>query len=328
MLSQALRSFMSAFLLVIAASIPCAAAGAPVKITTRVIEERKPTHEIKISYPVTGVRRIDDEIAAWAKGLAGEFRRSAADAAAGGDIGSMSWSSELSYAVKRNDGDVLSLVFTHYTFTGGAHPNSSFRTFHFLISDGMNAEIAQLFSARGIRRISDLSINQLKAKLGGPDGMSDGDWIRRGAGPNPANFSRFILQPGSLTVLFDAYQVAAYAAGPQEVRIPIAKLRDTLRPDPRVPAASFECANARSAVEVAICSSHDLSRQDRRLAEAYAERLTWAEDEAQVAALRQAQRDWLRRRDTACQGLGDKLTRCLSSLYQSRIEELSPGAAR
>ena len=326
MSSHVFLAFMSASLIMLLAAGPWGAVAAPVKISARVIEESKPSHDIKISYPATGVSRIDAQIAGWAQRLASDFRR---DVAQAGDArGALSWSSELSYEVKRNDGAVLSLLFTHYTFTGGAHPNSSFRTFHFLLPDGHDAEIGELFSARGIRRISDISINELKERLGGRDGFADEDWIRRGAGPNPANFVRFVLRPERLIVYFDAYQVAAYAAGPQEVTIPLARLRDTMRMDPRAPAASFDCARARSEVEIAICGSSELARQDRRLSEAYQERLTWAENETRAAASRAEQRAWLRHRDATCKGSGPVLAKCLTGLYQSRLAALADQAGR
>lgn len=304
------------------------AQAAGLKITTKTISETKPSHEIKIDYPRTGVARIDTELATWAGKLASGFAADARAAAADGAGGSPAWSSELSFTVARNDGAVLSLVFAHYTYAGGAHPNTTSRTFHFLLPDGQNAEIAELFTPRGIRRISDIAINQLQRDLGGPDGLSDSDWIKRGAGPNPKNFASFVLTPTMLTLHFDAYQVAAYAAGPQKVRIPLVRLRDTLRADPRAPAASFDCAAARGVVETTICGSTALARLDRRMSEAYLERLTWAEDDAARSTLRQSQRAWIARRNAACPADPAGPAACLTRLYQERLEALAPDTGR
>jgi uncharacterized protein YecT (DUF1311 family) len=306
----------------------CGAQAAGVKITTKTISETKSSHEIKIDYPQTGVARIDTELATWARKLASEFAAEARAASADGARGSQAWSSELSFTVARNDGAVLSLVFAHYTYAGGAHPNTTSRTFHFLMPDGQNAEIAELFTPRGIRRISDIAINRLQQDLGGPDGLSDDDWIKRGAGPNPKNFASFVLTPTTLTLHFDAYQVAAYAAGPQKVRIPLARLRDTLRADPRAPAASYDCAAARGVVETTICGSTALARLDRRMSEAYLERLAWAEDEAARAALRQSQRAWIAGRNATCPSDPAGPSACLTRLYHQRLEALAPDAGR
>jgi len=310
----------SAFVVVIMVAMMCvqAVSASPLKITKREIKQQKPTHEIDISYPLTGLARIDAEIEPWARKLAADFASEATEAGE-----TRPWSFELSFEIQRNDGQVLSVIFSHYTYTGGAHPNSSYRTFHFLLPDGYRADIAELFSPRGIRRISDISISQLKRDLAGPDGMSDTDWIKRGAGPNARNFANFVLTSGELTVLFDAYQVAAYAAGPREVKIPLSRLRDSLRPDPRAPAASFDCLAARGPIEAGICSSRDLARLDRLMSEAYLDFLTWEADDGKRRATQQAQRAWLVQRDAACQNAGPRVAACLTPLYEARIKVLN-----
>lgn len=309
------RLFLSFLLLVVCVSH--ATAGS-LRLEKRIIKEKKPGYEIELSYPRTGHAAIDRTLEAWVRGLAKEFADSAREAS-----GPQPWSAELSYEVPRNDGSALSLLFTYYNYTGGAHPNSNFETFHFLMPDGYNAEIAEIFAPRGIARISDISISQLKRDLGGPDGMTDGDWISRGAGPNARNFRNFTLLPDALVLHFDSYQVAAYAAGRQEVRIPISQLRDTMRPDVRAPAASFDCRLARSDIEQAICSSRDLARLDRQLGEVYQDKLTWAEDAAKISALRQQQRAWLQMRDTSCRAARMSLVACLMPVYQKRLKELT-----
>jgi uncharacterized protein YecT (DUF1311 family) len=183
-----------------------------------------------------------------------------------------------------------------------------------------------LFTAQGVKRISDISIAQITKVRSGPEGMTDADWIRRGAGPNARNFRSFVLKPSELAVFFDSYQVAAYAAGPQEAHIPFAQIRDTLRLDPRAPAASFDCGAARSDIEQAICSTRDLARLDRHVAEAYAEKLSWAEDDAARRAIRQGQREWLQRRDGVCLRAGQRLVACLSDAYQRRLQALENSA--
>lgn len=134
------------------------------------------------------------------------------------------------------------------------------------------------------------------------------------------------MRPKKLSLYFNPYQVAAYAAGPQEVHIPLSRLSDAMRPDPRAPASSFDCVLARSDVEQAICSSRDLARLDRHVAEAYADKLTWAENDAKRATARQAQRAWLKVRDATCLRVGQTLASCLMGVYQQRLKALRSGA--
>jgi uncharacterized protein YecT (DUF1311 family) len=298
----------------------CAApafAAAPVE--KRVIQDKRANFSLDMSYPRTGQRSVDATLEAYARALARDF----VDMAKDEKPEPQPWSGELAYDVVRNDAQMIVVAFTWYTYTGGAHPNATSEHFNFLLPEGARIDIAELFTPKGIQRISDISIAKLKRDLAGPDGMSDIDWIKRGAGPNARNFASFSMMPRELVVVFDAYQVAAYAAGPQEVRIPLSQLKDVLRPDPRAPAPSFDCALARSDVEQAICSNRDLARLDRHVAEAYAERLMWAENEARRAAIRQGQRDWLKTRDRTCLVARQPLAACLMGVYQSRLGALN-----
>ena len=73
-------------------------------------------------------------------------------------------------------------------------------------------------------------------------------------------------------------------------------------------APSFDCSKASTAVEQAICSSAELSRLDRQLAQAY---------RGLAATERDAQRAWIRQRN-ACKSDID----CLTKQYQDRIVTL------
>jgi uncharacterized protein YecT (DUF1311 family) len=282
------------------------------------INESKPTYTIDVAYPRTGVANIDREIETWAQDLVREFQDSAKDQGPGPQIGP--WSAEVSYHVERNDAQMFSVMFTYYSFTGGAHPNSVFEAFTFLRPEGTRVELAELFTREGIERISAIAIAQLTKDLAS-EGMGDTDWIKKGAAPNPRNFANFVLRPTELTIYFDAYHVAPYAAGAQEVHIPIVKLKGTLRPDPRAPAASFDCARASGDIETAICGDRALARLDRHVAEAYFDKLVWEGDEAKRFTLRKDQRAWLIERD-GCRVRAESFVGCLTRVYQARLKAL------
>jgi uncharacterized protein YecT (DUF1311 family) len=291
---------------------------APLKVEKRVIKEERPTYTIDITYPRTGRPAIDGPIETWVKEVERAFR--ALTQEMGGTPGP--WNVEVGYEIARNDDAMFAVHFAESGYAGGAHGYGLTRTFTFLQPDGMEVELPELFTPQGVKRISDISIAQITKARSGPEGMTDADWIRRGAGPNARNFRSFLLKPSELVVFFDSYQVAAYAAGPQEAHIPFVQIRDTLRRDPRAPVASFDCGAARSDVEQAICSSRDLARLDRHVAEAYAEKLSWAEDDAARRTIQQEQRAWLQRRDGVCLRAGQSLVACLSDTYQRRLQAL------
>jgi len=300
-----------------------AVSAAPLKVETRHIKEKKPTFEIDVSYPRTGVAAIDGPMEVWAKAAAADFRTLTDDM--GGTPGP--WNIEVGFEIARNDDQMFAAVFTESGYTGGAHGYATTRTFNFLRPDGTEVELPELVTPRGMKIISDTSIAQITKARSGPDGMTDSDWIKRGAGPNARNYRAFVLTPTALTVFFDAYQVAAYAAGPQEAHIPLSAVQAELRDDPRAPAASFDCAGARSDIEKAICSSRDLARLDRHVAEAYAQKLSWAADDAARRTIQQGQREWLKRRDGVCLRAGQPLAACLSDSYQRRLQVLNDPSA-
>lgn len=299
-------------------SVATASADA-LKVTERQILEQKPTHDIDFKYPETGVPAIDKAINAWIEENLESFRGYLTE---GTMTPGQNYSGEIGYEIGRNDSAMFSVLFTYYTYTGGAHPNSTFTAFNFLRPDGAQVDIGDLFTKAGVARISKLSIASLNKELSGPDGGSDTDWIARGAAPIGKNFENFILKPNELAIYFDAYQVAAYVAGPQEVHIPLSQLRPFLRNDPRAPAASFDCTKAASDVEHAICSSRELAQMDRRVADEYFDAVGWAADEPARMKLKSEQRAWLNERDTHCRVAAQSMVSCLMTTYDARLKAL------
>jgi len=87
----------------------------------------------------------------------------------------------------------------------------------------------------------------------------------------------------------------------------------TMPPQVRVidiPDPSFSCERARSVVEKTICANADLARLDRRLANRFADAM---EQSQNFAALRKAQRDWLKKRDSCAQ------LECIVAAYTARL---------
>lgn len=293
---------------------------APLPVERREIKDAKAFHTMAIAYPKTGHRAIDPVLEAWAREAERHFLEIAKEA----DGQPAPWYLDVGYEIGRNDGAMFAVVFAHGSYTGGAHPNSYTRTFNFLMPDGVEVELPELFTPRGMALISDIAVAQLNKRLLAQD-MGDADWIKRGAGPNGRNFRSFVLKTDALALYFDAYQVAPYVAGPQEVTIALAKLKGSERADPRAPAPAFDCARANSNVEKAICASRELARLDRHVSEAYAEKLSGAADDAKRAAIRSEQRAWIKDRDAACLGASLPLETCLIGMYRVRLRVLEGG---
>ncbi len=142
--------------------------------------------------------------------------------------GGVSLSNEISYDVALANNDFVSLSFYDYSFTGGVHGNTSSTTLNYDLKNNRALKLADIFepNANYLKAISDYSIADLKPRVGD---MSDEEWLAKGAAAAAENFGSWNLTNKGLMFTFDQYQVAAYAAGPQTVVIPYAKLKNILR---------------------------------------------------------------------------------------------------
>ena len=134
---------------------------------------------------------------------------------------------DVDYEVFNFSPDIASLKFSIYEYTGGAHGGLGFMTFTFDFASERVLALDDLFlpGTSPLDVIAPLVQADLKAQLGE---ITDPEWIANGTAPTPENYQNWVLTPESLVVIFPAYQVAAYAAGPQQVTIPLSTLSDVL----------------------------------------------------------------------------------------------------
>ncbi len=313
-----IRTLLALLAAVVAFALPAEAAGLPVAKAT--YTEKSKAFDISVEYPKTGNAAIDAVLVSYARDSAQRFKADSADARQAGDP---AYTLETTFHVDRNDGKVFAVVFEEYMDTSGAHPNGNYTTFNFSLPDGRQIFLPEMLDgARGIKRLSDLVQADLLKRIGtGADAASDPDTIKMGSGPYADNFKDFVLLPDKIHILFPAYQVASYAVGPQEAFVSLASLKDVLRKDWRAPAASFDCAVAKSATEKAICSDAALARLDRQVAEQYARQMRDAYEDGAKTKLKQAQRDFIAARDKSC-GTQSPAVACLKNAYAARLKVL------
>jgi len=312
-------------LLALALLVPMAAAtAAGLPLAKKTIALKNKNVDISISYPVTGNKQIDGALLAYVRKSMDEFKAYTPDFA----NNDHQYQLETTYAVERNDGKMFGIVFTEYSDTGGAHPNSDYKTFNFLLPDGAEVFLPEIVDgSRGLKKVAELATADLIATIaGGTEPASDADTIKMGTAPVADNFKDFIWLPGKLHLYFPAYQVASYAAGPQESSIPLGKLKDVIRSDWRAPAASFDCAKAATTIEHAICGNAALARLDRQVAETYQVAIRNAYEPTAQEQVRQGQRDWIAKRNKAC-GTGDTGA-CLTKFYRDRLAALNKQPAQ
>jgi len=308
-----------AFALVLAALGPQTVAAAEVlRIESRKIADHGSGFEITAAYPHSGVAAIDDEIEAWARARIGDFRKMAAGRL---PTESGTYTYDLAYEVARNDARAFAVEFTESAYTGGAHGNVMLRSFNYLMPGGYRVDLQEILDGKpALARLSELATADLRRKSAAKGGALDEESIKTGAAAEWDNFHVFLLLPDALKIVFQPYQVGPWVAGVQEVSIPLATLRDSLRADWRTPVASFPCAKAASAVERAVCADVGLARLDREVAAVYARRISAP---GYRVATQTRQRAWLSERDAACKNESAAALRaCLDGQYRARLAEL------
>jgi hypothetical protein len=144
------------------------------------------------------------------------------------------------YAVVLAKDDLISTEFTVSSYSAGAaHPNSYTEVVNFDLKNGKQLKLADLFvpGSKYLQVISAYCIQELKKQTKGADATLDDDWIKKGAAPELTNYDNWTVRKKGLGITFDPYQVGPYAAGPQNVLVPYASLKEIIKPDG--PAAQF-----------------------------------------------------------------------------------------
>lgn len=126
----------------------------------------------------------------------------------------------------------VSYIFTVYQDTLGAHGNTTFKTFTFDTNTGAPLSLSDVFlpGSDYLGTLSSISRAQLPAML---RDAANTRMIEDGTTPDETNFQNFFFDNRNFVVLFDPYQVAPFAAGPQTVRIPLSELSSILKPEYR-----------------------------------------------------------------------------------------------
>ncbi len=136
-------------------------------------------------------------------------------------------SKEIQYEIVGFSPSMMSLAFRIYEYTGGAHPNTYFKTFNFDLASEQVLDLEALFlpGSAPLQTIAPLVQDALRTQLG--DAVDEA-WLQEGTRPVDANYANWVLTPDALVFYFPPYQVAAYAAGPQIVSVPLSALADVL----------------------------------------------------------------------------------------------------
>ena len=139
------------------------------------------------------------------------------------------------YQIRLAADDLISIEFSESAYSrGAAHPNSYTTVLNYDVRNGKKLALADLFNAKSnyVKVISDYCIKDLKQQAKKEkDSMLTDDMIQSGASARADNFNAWTITKQGLWITFDPYQVAAYAAGPQQVLVPYSALKDLIKTD-------------------------------------------------------------------------------------------------
>ena len=129
------------------------------------------------------------------------------------------------YQVKYNQNGILSIVFSAYLYSGGAHGNTLQSSYTFDLNTGEECDLKDLFKD-GIDYVSYIS-DEVKKQME-EKGMTD-------ALLNPFDAIKadqdFYLSNNAVVVYFQAYEYFPYVFGIPEFSIPLSTLNDMLKPE-------------------------------------------------------------------------------------------------
>lgn len=181
---------------------------------------------VSLQYPVLGVASIDADIQDWAAHTADSFQAEVSEVAA-----EQACEMKGTYRLVRATENIVSIIWDVWNFTGGAHGNLDIVTFVYDLRAGRALDLQDLFADEegALNLLSRLSGEKLKESLGD---MADEAMIKNGTTPDLDNFACVVPTPEGVRVYFQPYQVAPWAAGPQEVNISLADLKDA-EPEPK-----------------------------------------------------------------------------------------------
>lgn len=124
------------------------------------------------------------------------------------------------YEVKYNQNQQLSILFTNYEYSGGAHGSYDYTAYNLDVNTGEKLQLKDLFSSNYVSVINDeikSQINLLKQKDQYAE-LSPFETIE-------PNTERFYLTPNGIVIYFSLYEYTPYAYGIPEYKIPYAKLK-------------------------------------------------------------------------------------------------------
>jgi len=135
-----------------------------------------------------------------------------------------SWFVEKTGEVKLNKGNIFSIDYMEYSYTGGAHANTVVEFRNFKLSNGENITLDEVIPPvhrKELTKIGEDEFRKLKELEAEADLGQAGFWFENNEFYLNDNF---LITDSSLVFYYNNYEITAYAFGPTELIIPLSKI--------------------------------------------------------------------------------------------------------
>ena len=136
-----------------------------------------------------------------------------------------SWFIEKSSDVKLNKGNIFSIDYTEYSYTGGAHANTMVEFRNYKLSDGDEITLDEIITPvnqKELTKIGEVEFRKVKELTAEADLGQAGFWFENNEFYLNDNF---LITDSSLVFYYNDYEITAYAYGPTELIIPYSKIK-------------------------------------------------------------------------------------------------------
>lgn len=140
----------------------------------------------------------------------------------------------MEYSLEYELNNIVSIRFLNdLYFSGSAHGSHMYWPLNYDLLNNKIINLSDLFMEKSdyLVILSDYCREDLMKRSDSEELFLDEEWVSQGTGPEEETFQCFNLKDSGILITFNEYQVAPYAAGPQEVNIPYNHLEVIINPD-------------------------------------------------------------------------------------------------
>lgn len=176
--------------------------------------------EIIVHYPEIHNTVIDQDIKRWAQQLVEKFKITNSEK----EITIGPYELRADYSITKPSNKAVSIIYTITDYTGGAHGNLEISVFNYNMPTGQPLDLTDIFEDlnSALKIMAKYSYKCLSETLGD---MSDEEMLRTGTAPELDNYNSIALTPKGIRIFFQPYQVAPWAAGPQQIDMTLEDLK-------------------------------------------------------------------------------------------------------